>query len=124
MNWRKLTSFINASISLLSSSLPDARTAVEDANTIIYLLRTRILPEVETMQDDAFAAVGDVRNNIVRLVLELFCVRGSTDREYLVVYICHWFQGGGLWKQSLEKSLRDFVSILSTYANEWLRVVL
>lgn len=113
MNWRKLTSFINASISLLSSSLPDARTAVEDANTIIYLLRTRILPEVETMQDDAFAAVGDVRNNIVRLVLELFCVRGSTDREYLVVYICHWFQGGGLWKQSLEKSLRDFVSILS-----------
>ncbi|KAI0631245.1 hypothetical protein C8Q77DRAFT_1062302 [Trametes polyzona] len=110
MNWRKLTSFINASVSLLSSALPNARAAVEDADVIIHLLRTRILPEVEAMQDDTFAAVGEIRSSIVRLVLELLCVRGSADREYLMVYFCHWLQEGAAWKNSVEKSLQDFTA--------------
>ncbi|CDO70971.1 hypothetical protein BN946_scf184830.g2 [Trametes cinnabarina] len=121
MTWRKLKSFMNASITLLSSALSHARTAVEDADMIIHLLRTRILPEVEAMQDDAFGVVSEIRSNVVRLVLELLCVRGCADREYLMVYLCHWFQDGGSWKQSVEKSLHDFLG-----KTEWsiiLRVV-
>ncbi|KAI0355950.1 hypothetical protein OH77DRAFT_1402071 [Trametes cingulata] len=114
MNWRKLTSFITSAISILSSALPHARTAVEDADMIIHLLRTRILPEVEAMQDDAFAVVGEIRSSVVRLVLELLCVRRSADREYLMVYFCHWFQDSAPWKQSVEKSLQEF-----TASTEW-----
>ncbi|KAI0642797.1 hypothetical protein C8Q79DRAFT_917084 [Trametes meyenii] len=110
MNWRKLMSFINASISLLSSALPNARTAVVDADMIIYLLRTRILQEVEAMQDDAFSVVGEIRSRVIRLILELLCVRRSSDREYLVVHFCYWFQEGASWKQSIEKSLHDFTA--------------
>ncbi|OSC98071.1 hypothetical protein PYCCODRAFT_1375895 [Trametes coccinea BRFM310] len=121
MTWRKLKSFINASITLLSSALSHARTAVEDADVIIHLLRTRILPEVEAMQDDTFGVVSEIRSSVVRLVLELLCVRGSADREYLMVYFCHWFQDGGPWKQSVDKSLQDFLA--NTDWNIILRVV-
>ncbi len=75
------------------------------------------------MKDDAFAAVGDVRSNIVRLVLELLCVRRVAERDYLIVYFCHWFQEGALWKQSVEKSLRDFVSTSCEYASAELELM-
>ncbi|KAI0676337.1 hypothetical protein C8Q78DRAFT_1084712 [Trametes maxima] len=110
MNWRKLKSFINASVSLLSSALPNVRTAVVDADMIVYLLRTRILPEVEAMQDDAFAVVGEIRSSVIRLTLELLCVRGSANREYLMMHFCHWFLEGTSWKQSIEKSLHEFIA--------------
>ncbi|KAI0327553.1 hypothetical protein GY45DRAFT_1256742 [Cubamyces sp. BRFM 1775] len=110
MNWRKLKSFINASISLLSSALPDSPTTVEDGGRIIHLLRTRILPEVEAMQDDAFAVVSGIRGDVVRLVLELLLVRASEAREWVLMYFCHWLQEGQVWKQSVEKALQDFVA--------------
>ncbi|KAI0828677.1 hypothetical protein BC628DRAFT_1316176 [Trametes gibbosa] len=112
MNWRKLTSFINASISLFSSALPYARTAIEDVKTIIHLLRTRLLPEVEAMEDDAFAAVDEIRSGVVRLVLQLLCVRGSadSDRDYLIVNVWNWFKDGPSWQQSVEKSLKEFTT--------------
>ncbi|KAH9852273.1 hypothetical protein C2E23DRAFT_921858 [Lenzites betulinus] len=110
MNWRKLTSFINAAISLLSSALPHKKTSIEDANTIIHLLRTRIIPEVEAMQEDAFAAVGEIRRGVVRLVLELLCVRDCNEGEYAILYLCLWLQDGASWKQSVENSLKEFMA--------------
>ncbi|KAI8972849.1 hypothetical protein BD414DRAFT_559591 [Trametes punicea] len=127
MNWRKLKSFINASTALLSSTLIDSRTAVQDADMVIHLLRTRILPEIEAMQDQALAVVNEIRSSVVRLVLELLSVRGSADREYLMMYLGHWFQDDGAWKRSAERSLQDFVAnaewpmllrLLPTFAEE------
>ncbi|KAI0763460.1 hypothetical protein BD413DRAFT_484122 [Trametes elegans] len=107
MNWRKLKGFTNASISLLSTEMPNARTAAKDAGMVIHLLRTRVFPEVETMQDEAY---GEIRSSIVRLVLELLCVRSSFDREYLMDHFCGWLRDGDSWKQSVEKSLHDFTA--------------
>ncbi|RPD69417.1 hypothetical protein L226DRAFT_471808 [Lentinus tigrinus ALCF2SS1-7] len=110
MTWRKLKTFVNSTVSLLLSWTGDPRRAVEDADVIIHLLRTRILPEVEAMRDDAFAVVSEIQSSIIRLVLELLCVRGSSEREYVMLYFCHWVQEGGKWRQSVENSLKEFIS--------------
>ncbi|KAI0754356.1 hypothetical protein C8Q80DRAFT_1095352 [Daedaleopsis nitida] len=110
MTWRKLNTFVNSTVSLLLNWTGDPRKAVADADTIIHLLRTRILPEVEAMRDDAFAVVGEIQSSIIRLVLELLCVRGGSDREYVMLYFCHWVQEGGKWRQSVENSLQDFIN--------------
>lgn len=109
MTWRKLKTFVNSAVSLLLNSA-DPRTVVADADVIIHLLRTRLLPEVEAMRDDTFAVVGEIQSKIIRLVLELLCVRGSNDREYVMLYLCHWVQEGGKWRKSVEQSLQKFVS--------------
>ena len=112
MTWRKLKTFVNSTVSLLLSWTGLPRRAVEDADVIIHLLRTRILPEVEAMRDDAFAVVSEIQSSIIRLVLELLCVRGSSGREYVMLYFCHWLQEGGKWRQSVENSLKEFVRTL------------
>ncbi len=109
MTWRKLKTFVNASVSLLLNAAPGPRKVVADADMIIHLLRTRILPEVEAMQDDAFAVVSEIQSSIIRLTLELLCVRGSSDREYVMVYFSHWVQEGGKWRESVERSLQEIV---------------
>ncbi|TFK92378.1 hypothetical protein K466DRAFT_480806 [Polyporus arcularius HHB13444] len=110
MTWRKLKTFVNSTVSLLLSCTGDPRRAVEDADVIIHLLRTRILPEVEAMRDDAFAVVGEIQSVIIRLALELLCVRGSREREYVILYFSHWVQEGGKWRQSVENSLKELIS--------------
>ncbi len=112
MTWRKLKTFVNSTVSLLLSCTGDPRRAVEDADVIIHLLRTRILPEVEAMRDDAFAVVGEIQSIIIRLALELLCVRGSREREYVILYFSHWVQEGGKWRQSVENSLKELVRAL------------
>lgn len=113
MTWRKLKTFVSSSVSMLLNWTGDPRRVVADADVIIHLLRTRILPEVEAMRDDSFAVVGEIQRSVIRLVLELLCVRGSTDREYVMLYFCHWVQEGGKWRQSVEQSLQDFVGVLN-----------
>ena len=113
MTWRKLKTFVNASVSLLLNAASDPRKVVFDADMIIRLLRTRILPEVEAMQDDAFAVIGEIQSSVIRLTLELLCVRGSSGREYVMSHFCHWVQGGGNWRESVERSLKEFVSSIS-----------
>ena len=109
MTWRKLKTFVNSSVSLLLNPSLDSRQTIDDADVIIHLLRTRILPEVDAMQDDAFAVVGEIQSSIVRLVLELLCVRGSTQREWVMLYLSHWVQEGGKWRESVERSLQEYV---------------
>ena len=89
---------------------PDPRKVVVDADMIIHLLRTRILPEVQAMQDDAFAVVSEIQSSVIRLTLELLCVRGSSNREYVMSDFSHWVLDGGMWRESVERSLQDYVS--------------
>ena len=111
MTWRKLRTFVSSSVSLLlAGSLEPGRT-VGDAEVVIHLLRTRIVPEVEAMRDDAFATVGELQSSIIRLVLELLCVRGTRDRDWVMLYFSHWLQEGGKWWESVERSLQEFVSV-------------
>ena len=110
MTWRKLKTFMSSTISLLFSNPVDHSKMIIDADTIIHLLRTRILPEVEAMQEDAFATVREVQSGVIRLVLELLCVRGTNGRDWMMLYFSHWLQEGGRWRKSVEDSLQEFVS--------------
>ena len=112
MTWRKLKTFVNSSVSLLLDWTGDPSKTVADAHVIIHLLRTRILPEVEAMRDDAFAVVGEIQSSVIRLVLELLCVRDSRDGEWVILYFCHWVQTGGRWRESVEKCLQDVVCVI------------
>ena len=109
MTWRKLKTFVNASVSLILNAASDCHKVVADADMIIRLLQTRILPEVEAMQDGAFAVVSEIQSSIIRLILELLCVRGSSGREYVMVYFSQWVQEGGKWRDSVERSLQESV---------------
>ena len=110
MTWRKLKTFVNSTISLLLSSSIDPGWIVRDADVITHLLRTRILPEVEAMREDAFETVGEIQSSIIRLVLELLRVGETSNREWMLLYFSHWLQEGGNWRQSVENPLREFVS--------------
>lgn len=110
MTWRKLKTFVNSTVSLLYTGSLEPGITMADATVIIHLLRTRILPEVEAMQDDVFATVDEIRSNIIRLVLELMCVRGSRDREWVLLYFSHWLQETSKWRKGVENSLQEFVS--------------
>ncbi|TBU39115.1 hypothetical protein BD309DRAFT_873000 [Dichomitus squalens] len=109
MTWRKLRTFVNSSVSLLLNGSLDPRQNTYDADVVIHLLRTRILPEVEAMQDDAFAVVGEIQSSIIRLVLELLCIRGTSEREWVMLYFSHWVQEGGKWRESVERSLQNLI---------------
>ena len=88
-----------------------------DADVVIHLLRTRILPEVEAMQDDAFAVVGEIQSSIIRLVLELLCVRGTIERVRVISDFSSWVKGSGKWRESVERSLQGIVCCLSILAH-------
>ena len=45
------------------------------------------------------------------LLLELLCVRGTRDRDWVMLYFSHWLQEGGKWRESVERSLQGFVSV-------------
>ncbi|OBZ67524.1 hypothetical protein A0H81_12594 [Grifola frondosa] len=108
MNWRKLKTFISSAIALLSSSLADAQTLIMDCDAIVGVLRSRVLPEVEAMQNDDFAA--EIQNRVVRLTLELLCIRGSSEREYVMRQFCRWFRDDMRWKLSIEKTIQEFIA--------------
>ena len=110
MTWRKLKTFVNYTVSLLYSGSLEPGITMADAGVIIHLLRTRILPEVEAMRDDAFATVSEIQSSIIRLVLQLMCVRGTVDREWVLLYLSHWLQETNKWRKSVEHSLQEFVS--------------
>ena len=58
------------------------------------------------MQDEEAA---EIRRQVIRLVLELFCIEGSIDREYLSMYLCDWYQNQTEWKEEIEATLQRLV---------------
>ncbi|THH32609.1 hypothetical protein EUX98_g1559 [Antrodiella citrinella] len=112
IHWRKLKTFISATLSLLSASSENAEM---DGETIIRLFRSRILPEVEAMRTDDAA---EIQTQIIRLVFELLCVQNSDEREYVLMHFCDWYQNKKDWKESIHSTLAQFIK-----SAEWPKIL-
>ena len=53
----------------------------------------------------------EIRKLVVRLVMELLCMRGSNSREHLLSIFWDWYRRDSEWKTSVEDALRDLVSM-------------
>ena len=105
MHWRKLKRFIGAILALLSEPLNDAHAYGE---LLINLLRTRILSEIEGMREEDSV---EIRGKTVHLVLEVLCIGDGTEREYLLMHLCNWYQSEKHWKESIEGALDEIVRL-------------
>lgn len=112
IHWRKLKTFLNAALTLFSLNSQDGDES--DDLIIIDLFRSRILPEVEAMRSDVAA---DVQCSVVRLVLEILCIRQGNHKEYFLMHLCDWYQNKPEWKSSIETTLFQLVQIRLTPSN-------
>lgn len=104
IHWHKLKIFLSSALVLLSSNAEDGDES--DDLVVVEVFRSRILPELEAMRTDVAA---DIQSSVVRLVLELLCIRQSDQREYLLMHFCDWYQNKPDWKASIEKTLSQLV---------------
>ncbi|KAH8084333.1 hypothetical protein BXZ70DRAFT_1046150, partial [Cristinia sonorae] len=104
IHWRKLKTFISSVLTLLSSSLSDM--AESDGEVIIRIFRSRILKEVEAMRTDDAA---EIQAQTARLVLELLCIHESSEREYILMHFCDWYQHRKEWRESIHTMLGQFI---------------
>ncbi|CAL1699709.1 unnamed protein product [Somion occarium] len=104
IHWRKLKIFLSSALVLLSSNAEDGDES--DDLVVVEVFRSRILPELEAMRTDVAA---DIQSSVVRLVLELLCIRQSDQREYLLMHFCDWYQNKPDWKASIEKTLSQLI---------------
>lgn len=56
--------------------------------------------------DDA----AEIQSNVVRLVLEMLCVKESDERDYVLMHFCDWYQNKNNWKESIEATFSKLVS--------------
>lgn len=54
----------------------------------------------------------EIRNKVVRLILELLCLQGGAAHEYALMQFCDWHRHHEVWKGSIEEALRDLVSCI------------
>lgn len=106
VHWRKLKRFIGAILALLSEPLDDAHAYGE---LLITLLRTRILSEIEGMRDEDSAGI---RTKTIQLVLEVLRIGDGSEREYLLMHLCNWYQSDKHWRESIESALDEMVGDL------------
>ena len=104
IHWRKLKRFIGAVLALLSGPFDDDAHAYGEL--LINLLRTRILSEIEGMREEDSA---EIRSKTIQLVLEVLCIGDGTEREYLLMRLCNWYQSEKHWKESIEAALDEMV---------------
>ncbi|KIP07274.1 hypothetical protein PHLGIDRAFT_105851 [Phlebiopsis gigantea 11061_1 CR5-6] len=102
-HWRKLKRFIGAILALLSEPLDDAHA---NGELLINLLRTRILSEIECMRDEDST---EIRTKTIQLVLEVLSIGDGTEREYLIMRLCNWYQSEKRWRESIEAALDEMI---------------
>ncbi len=56
--------------------------------------------------DDA----AEIQTSVVRLMLEMLCVKESDERDYVLMHFCDWYQNKENWKESIETSFSRLVS--------------
>ena len=106
MHWRKLKAFTSSAITLLAQPSEDSYL---DAEMVVNLLRTRIVAEVRLMCTEEAA---EIRRHVVRLFLGLLSVEGSSGREYALTHLCKWYQHHAEWKDSIEETFQELVSLI------------
>lgn len=103
--WRKLKTFLNATLTLLSSEL--TKNDESDVLVIVDVFRSRILPEVEALPVNVAA---DIRSSVVRVVIEILCVCQGNHKEYFLMHFCDWYQNKPDWKTGIEETISQLVS--------------
>lgn len=104
IHWRKLKIFLTATLALLSMNSEYGDES--DDLVIADLFRSRILPEVEAMRSDVAA---DIQCSVVRLVMELLCVRQGSQKEYFLMHLYDWYMNKPDWKSSIENTFSQLV---------------
>ncbi|KAK7685921.1 hypothetical protein QCA50_010730 [Cerrena zonata] len=104
IHWRKLKTFLSATLTLLSLNSDDGEES--DDFIIINIFRSRIIPEVEAMRTDVAA---DIQCNVVRLVMEILCIRQGNHKEYFLMHLCDWYQNKPDWKSSIENTFSQLI---------------
>lgn len=103
---------MKSALALLSDTSSDSPAVLGDAEVIIRILRTRLLPEVEAIRG---ADPTEIQSNVIRLVLELLCVKDCPEQEYLLMHLSNWYEDANGWKSSVEQTLKNLVSIMKLY---------
>ncbi|KAH9946910.1 hypothetical protein B0H21DRAFT_857417 [Amylocystis lapponica] len=104
---RKTKIFVGAVLSLLSSLPKDSPGRLDDVDRIIGVFRSRILPELEAIRDREAA---EIQTSVITLVLDLLRIQGNSEREYLLMHFCHWFQDLPEWKANINTTLQDLIA--------------
>jgi len=104
----KLKSFANSASALLfSSTKAESADKLADVTVVCRIFRTRMLKEMEVIREND---VTDTRRSMLRLCLDLTCIRGYVEREFLTTQILLWIQDSTSWKASVEETIRDLIA--------------
>ena len=103
---RRLNRFLQTLLSLFRVANESSKS-LSDVDIITRLLRTRIIPEAEAINE---GNVSDTRALLVMVVLNIFSLEGSQEQECLKAIIQGWHGPGSPWKLSFEKGLQRIVS--------------
>jgi hypothetical protein len=106
LHTRKLDGFSRAAVSLLRSKFAEASTRRHDAEAIVRIFRSRVVPESESLSGPGII---ETRARIIRIILELFNADhpGDSPRWGMALF-SHWYQVRE-WKPSFESTLKDLV---------------
>lgn len=111
INRHKLTLFISAALELLrpSHAQEGAFSTRQDAAIILRLLSTRVIPEIQRLDQEG---ARELKGLVVRLDLELLGADANRTREGAAAILDTWWMddGEGGWREVLETQLKNIVS--------------
>lgn len=99
----KLKTFVTTASNLLCTASSGLLT---DASVISRIFQTRILSEVDSIHDKDIAGA---RPAVLRLALNLTCVREFDGRSLIMEQIGSWLQDTTGWKLTVEDALNDMI---------------
>ena len=77
----------------------------QDGDIISRIIRTRVLPELETIREED---AGKIRREVVYLSLELLS-KQTGEQDYIFSQLRIWLQDESNWKADVEISLQNVV---------------
>jgi hypothetical protein len=84
---------------------------MQDAELIVRLLQTRVIPEVQGIGENN---ASETRGNIIKIMLELICMENTKElTQWAISLICHWYREVAEWKSNFEKTLQHSVRALA-----------
>jgi hypothetical protein len=105
---RKLDIFGRAAISLLSIT-SDPPTRIHDAEVIVRVLQTRVLPELEIIHG---GETTEAKGHVAYIILELLSMDDAPElMRWATALVCHWYQEVKAWRLCFESSLQRLVRV-------------
>jgi hypothetical protein len=107
---RKLDVFTRAAVAILLTRPSEPSTRIHDAEVIVRVLHTRVIPEVETIYEGDTA---ETRGHVAYIVLQLFSINDASELlRWATSLVCHWCEAVQVWKLSFESALQRLVRMV------------